>query len=144
MKSRHEMAVRTAAAQKTLDRFKDAPFQWGKNDCARLVVFHLRKLGHHPRIARAGSYRTALSARAALRRSGFDTLGAALDSFDLPRITPAAALVGDIVEMEAGDALGALAICMGNGRVLGYHEDAPGAVVMQPLSILSAWGALPR
>lgn len=143
MKRRHEMVRRVDAAQATLDRFKDQPFRLGKNDCARMAAFHLRKLGYRPSLAKAGSYKTALSARAALKRAGYDSLAAALDGLGLERIAPASAVVGDIVEMEAGDAFGALAVAVGNGRVLGYHEDAPGAVVVQPLSIVVAWRVVP-
>lgn len=38
---------------------------------------------------------------------------------------------------EAG--LGALCVAMGNGRVFGYHQDARGAVVTQPMQIEAAW-----
>ena len=143
MKPRHEMVRRVDGAQATLDRFKDETFQFGKNDCARMAAYHLRKLGYRPGLAKAGSYRTALSARAALKRAGYDSLADALDGLGLERIAPAAAVVGDIVEMEAGDAFGALAVAVGNGRVLGYHEDEPGAVVVQPLSIVVAWRVVP-
>jgi len=144
MKAQHEMTRRVEAAQATLDRFIDKPFTWGKNDCARMVAFHLRKLGHRPALAKAGSYRSALSARAALKRLGHEGLADALDALGLARIPPAAAVVGDILEIPGSDALGALAVAVGNGRVIGYHEDATGAVVVQPTSFLSAWRVWPR
>lgn len=139
----YEMVRRVDAAQATLDRFKDKPFAFGMNDCVRLVAFHLRKMGYSPSLAKAGTYKTAISARAALKRAGYDSLGAALDALGLPRIPPAAALVGDIVSLDAGDVFGALAVSVGNGRICGYHEDAEGAVVVQPVSVVSAWRVLP-
>lgn len=144
MAARYEIDRRVKAAQATLDRFKDHPFAFGKNDCARLVAFHLRKLGYRPSLAKAGSYKTALSARAALKRAGYESLADALDGLGLPRIPPAAAVVGDVLQIPAVDAFGALAVAMGNGRVLGYHQDTVSAVVMQPLAFEAAWRVVPR
>ncbi len=139
------MQVRADAAQATLNRFRDQPFTWGKNDCARMVAFHLRQLGFKPQLSKAGTYKTALSARRALARAGFANLPDAIDALGLPRIAPAAALVGDIVQLEADSDLGALFVAVGNGRVLGYHEAATGAVVMQPTGApLAAWRTLPH
>lgn len=138
-----EMVQRRDAAQATLDRFKDQPFALGSRDCVRLVAFHLRKLGYAPRLAKAGSYRSFKSARAALKRAGFESVAEALDALGLERIAPAAALVGDIVQLPGADELGALTVAMGNGRVLGYHEHAAGAVVMQPQQTLAAWRVRP-
>jgi hypothetical protein len=136
------MVQRTAAAQATFDRFHGRAFAWGQADCARMVAFHLRKLGLTPRLAPAGSYRTALSARRALTRAGHDSLAAALDALGLERIAPAAALVGDVLALPGEDALGALVVALGNGRVLGWHPDAAGAEVLQPLAFDAAWRVL--
>jgi cell wall-associated NlpC family hydrolase len=59
----------------------------------------------------------------------------------LPRIAPAAALPGDLVQMPGDDTIGAMTIYVGNGRVLGYHEAVEGAVVMQPVEMVAAWRA---
>jgi hypothetical protein len=40
------------------------------------------------------------------------------------------------------DALDALVVALGNGRVLGWHPDAAGAEVLQPLAFESAWRVL--
>ena len=133
------MLRRVNAAQATLERFKDKPFRLGVNDCARMVATHLRKLGYKVKLPPAGSYRSWRSARKALDARGFKDLGAALDALGLERIAPAAALVGDIMEMPAEDELGALSVVLSNGRVLGYHQETPGAVVMQPQQMVSAW-----
>ncbi len=135
----HEMVRRVAAAQKTLDRFMGQPFGWGTADCSRMVAFHLRQMGFKPALARFGSYKTAIGARAALKRAGFETLGDVLDAMCLVRIPPAAAIVGDIVQGDSGEPLGALGIYLGNGAMLGFHEDAPGATTIRRLSLSDAW-----
>lgn len=136
------LEVRTAAAQATLSRFLDQPFQWGKNDCARMVAYHLRKLGYPVQLAKAGTYKSAIGARRALQRLGFGHLREAVDSYGLSRIPPAAAIIGDVIELPADDALGALGVALGNGRVLAYHQDAVGAVVIQPTGYVTAWRSI--
>jgi hypothetical protein len=138
-----QMVVRVAAAQATLDRFKDRPFAWGKYDCARLAAYHARKMGYRPSLSKAGPYASAGSARAALKRLGFSSIIEAVDGMGFERIPPAAAMVGDLVAMPAVDALGAIAVVLGNGRVLGYHADAVGAAVLQPNEIDVAWRIKP-
>lgn len=133
------MLRRVAAAQATVDRFKGRPFRFGTNDCARMVAFHLRQAGRPVRLAKAGSYRSALGAARALRQLGHDSLAAALDAHDLTRIAPAAAVVGDIVELPGEPPFGALSVAVGNGRVLGYHEDTAGAEILQPTAFVAAW-----
>ncbi|MCG7350042.1 DUF6950 family protein [Sphingomonas sp. ACRSK] len=135
-----ELLRRQHAAQAAVDRFKGQPLAYGKNDCARLAAFVLRKMGHRPQLAKAGSYRTALGAARALQRSGFEDLAAAIDAIGLPRIAPAAAWVADLVLLPAeGPFGGALSVAVGNGRVLGYHEDVDGADILQPVQYLAAW-----
>ena len=136
--------TRVAAAQATLDEFKGKRFRFGESDCVRLVASHLRRLGYKVRLPAKGSYASARSALKALRARGFDTLADALDALGLERIAPAAAIVGDIVQGASGDALGALGIVLGNERLVGYHEHAPGAVVLQQVNMAAAWRAPPQ
>jgi len=133
------MIRRVAAAQATLDRFKDQPHRFGKCDCIRLTAFHLRKLGYKPPLSKGGSYASYRGAKAALKRAGYASVAEAVDALGLERIPPAAAMVGDILQLPAVDELGALTVALGNGRVLGFHEDAIGAVVLQPLEFVAAW-----
>ena len=135
-----ELLRRQQAAQAAVDRFKGQPLAYGKNDCVRLAAFVLRKMGHRPQLAKAGSYSTALGAARALERVGFADLAAAVDAMGLPRIAPAAAWVADLVLLPAeGPFGGALSVAVGNGRVLGYHEDVDGADILQPVQYLTAW-----
>lgn len=147
----HALILRARAAQATLDEWKTRAFRLGEADCARMVASHLRRLGYTVKLPPARSYRTPRSAVAALRKMGHATVPAMLDALGLERITPAAALAGDVVQMRwteeetEGDALAALTVAMGNGRVMGWHEDAPGgAVVMQPLDMIAAWRVDPK
>ena len=81
----------------------------------------------------------------ALADAGHPSLGAALTALGLEPIAPACAIVGDLIWMPAEHELGALTVCMGNGRVAGWHDSyADGAIVMQPLAFLGAWRADPR
>lgn len=130
------------AAQATLDQFIGKPIEWGRYDCAKMVIFHLRQLGVSLSIAKAGRYSTAIGAVRALKRLGFTTLAEVLDDRGLMRISPASRIAGDIIEMPGDEGPGALSICVGNGRVFGYHESLVGADVLQPLEMLAAWRPL--
>lgn len=133
---------RRDAAQKTLDIWSKRPMRLGTSDCVRMAAAHLRMLGHRVKLPASGSYRTANSALKALRARGFDSVEAALDAMGLKRIAPAAAIVGDIIMLPGVDRLGGLAICLGNGRVVAYHEDVAAAAVLQPVEYIAAWSAL--
>lgn len=135
-----EMLRRQRAAQATVDRFRGVPFAYGKNDCARLAAFALRQMGHKPGLAKAGSYSSALGAARALKRLGHDDLASGLDALGLLRIPPIAALPADLIMLPGEGAFGgAIAMAVGNGRVLGYHEDLDGADILQPVEFVGAW-----
>jgi hypothetical protein len=135
-----EMIRRQQAAQAAVDRFKGQPWELGKNDCVRMTAFVLRKMGHRPQLGKAGSYKTGTGSLLALKRAGYDTLAAALDGLGLERIAPAAARVADIIMIPGEAPLdGALTISVGNGRVLGFHEDVSTAEILQPMEFLAAW-----
>lgn len=135
-----EMIRRQQAAQAAVDRFKGQPWQLGKNDCVRMAAFVLRKMGHRPQLGKAGSYTTAAGAMLALKRAGHDSLAGALDTLGLERIAPAAARIADIVMIPGEAPLdGALTIAVGNGRVLGFHEDVSSAEILQPVQFIAAW-----
>lgn len=135
------MERRARAAQATLDKFKDKPFKFGKYDCGQMVRFHLRCIGRPVKSAKAGSYHSLLGAQRALKRLGYESLIDLMDAH-FPRIAPAAAVVGDVIAMPGLEGPGALTVAVGNGRVLGYHEDAVGAVILQPSDYVAAWRVL--
>ncbi len=138
-----ELARRTAAVAATKAHFEGKPFAWGRVDCAKIAAFHLRQMGRHDALglAKAGNYRSALSARRAIARAGHESLSAALDSIGLPRIPPAAALPGDIVLTQGSDSWEALGIVVGNDAVLSFHEDLDGIDIVRVFnwSTAEAW-----
>jgi hypothetical protein len=48
-------------------------------------------------------------------------------------------MTGDIVEMPGSNGFSSLSIAVGNGRVVGFHEDIPHCDILQPLLISGAW-----
>lgn len=139
------MVKRVAVAQACVEAFDAKPFAWGECDCARLAAFALKRLGYKPSLSRFGRYRSALAARRALRREGFSDTTDWMDSIHgLGRISPAAALPGDIVGLPGEEGWTALTVALGNGRLLGFLEAAGGCAVVQPaVSPLAAWRAEP-
>src|SRR3546814_5477160 len=107
---------RHAATEATLAKYRDQPFKWGRYDCARVIAHQAKKLGHKVSLAKAGSYSSALGAKRALAKVGYATLSEALDAH-LPRIAPASALLGDIIEIEGDGPLGSMGVYVGNGRI---------------------------
>ncbi len=138
------LVLKRDAAQATLDHFSTRKFRLGHADCIRMAVFHLRKLGYKVALPSTGSYATIRSAQRELAKRGYKTVADAMDGLHLERISPAAALAGDIIEMPAEHPLGALAVCVGNGRIVGWADDG-GAAVLQPLEYAGvAWRAVPQ
>lgn len=138
------MIRRRDATIATIARFQGQPFSWGRFDCARLAAFQARQLGWAVRIAKAGSYASALGAKRALARLGVSNLSELIDAHAIPRIAPAAALLGDLIEIpaddeEPGEGFGALTVALGMGRVLGWHPEVDGAAVLHPLVLTAAW-----
>ena len=148
----HPLIRRRDAAQATLDSWRKRRWRMGEADCVRMTAAHLRMLGYRVKLPPKGSYRTIKAARAKLEEAGFATLADALDALKLERIAPAAALVGDIIELASDDgeggllaSMGTLVVALGNGRVVGWHPDAPhGAEVLQPTEFVAAWRVEPK
>lgn len=141
-----EIERRVAAVNATRARFEGRPFEWGRVDCAKVAAWHLRALRNRSiGIAKAGTYRSALSARRALKRWGVETLSDALDKAGLEPIAPAAALPGDIFVSDGSDDHEALCVFVGNSMMLGFAAEDM-AAGLQPIriadySLLSAWRA---
>jgi hypothetical protein len=151
MAAKNHLERRRDAAQATLDEFTARPFGLDrKNDCAHIALFHLKKLGIKIPVAKVGTYKTPLAARAALRRAfGAETLQEVADKY-FERIAPAAALVGDLIEFRGTESpIGAIAVYIGNDTVICYHEEHPeGAIAGRILyeegdAPLAAWRTLP-
>ncbi|MBU3077710.1 hypothetical protein [Sphingomonas quercus] len=54
-------------------------------------------------------------------------------------LAPVAAVVGDVLMADGDPGTGALQVALGNGRVFGYHVDAKGACVLQPVAYVAGW-----
>jgi hypothetical protein len=130
---------RRDATQATLDKWLNTPFSWGNADCARMVIDHLRNMGHRPKIAKSGGWKTAASARAAIKRMGHADLIEVLDGWGLPRIEGAQAVAGDIAAIEADSPLGCLCVCIGPNQWLSLHEVAEGFTIVEISDFKAAW-----
>lgn len=126
---------RMRATQRTVDKFKGRVFRDGSVDCVQLVKLHVKHLGKPLKVP---PYSDLKGAAAAMKQLGFKTLAGAMDAH-FTRIEPSAVLLGDIVEMPGGNGFSSLSIAVGNGRVLGFHEDIPHCDILQPVMISGAW-----
>lgn len=134
---------RQKATAETKAKFAGRDFNWGSVDCAKMVAFHLRRLGHKVPLSKAGNYKTALGAKAALKRLGYANMTEAMDGEGFQRRpSPAFAIIGDVVSLQSDDPIGALGIVLGNGYMLVFHPDYPTAVVMTMNVIDVAWATL--
>lgn len=143
----NDLLRRQAATMATHGRYFGKPFGWAAGvTCVHLIRFHLRQMGHRP--APLPRVRSALAARRALTERGWQTCGDMLDAqVGLARIPAAAMLPGDVALLdsddEGGAAMGALFVCVGPHKLMGWREDAPGCVVLDVsfADIAAAWRA---
>jgi hypothetical protein len=130
---------RREVTQATLDHFASKPFDWRSGaTCVHLVRKQLVGMGHRPPPMKA--FRSALTAKKALQSKGWADLAEMMGSL-LTSVAPARAIIGDIVEMPSDDdTFGALAVVMGNGRIMGYLGETDLLTIAQPLVVpLAAW-----
>jgi hypothetical protein len=131
----HPFIKRQRATQKTVDACKGKAFVEWQNDCVKLVERHARNMGKPIKIPK---YHDAKSAADALRSLGVKSLAEALDK-RFTRIDPHQVLMADIVELPGANGFSGLTVAVGNGRVLGFHEDIATCDILQPLIISGAW-----
>lgn len=137
----HERRAR--AAQACIDRFMGRPYDpAARRDCAWMARHNLHHLGLRIRQGKLPSYRTEAEGLRALVSAGWSSLADAVDSLGLPRIAPASALPADIIALPTDHPLGALAIPVGNGRVLAYLDGESDAVLFDPTDFVCAWRTL--
>jgi len=130
---------RVAAAGMTKAAFEGRPFKFGRYDCGQMVRRHLIHMGRPLKAAaKAGTYHSLRGSIAALKRIGYGSLIELMDD-NFERKPPASAWPGDVIAIPGLEGPGALTVALGGGRVLGYNEDAVGAVVLQPLEYVAAW-----
>lgn len=135
MADQHDLERRARAVRATRDHWAGRPFDWKRTDCARVAIRHLREMGHKPGplLSKAGPYGSALGAKRALARAGFDRLSDAVAALGMIEIAPAMTQPGDLMISEGTDGFEAVMIVVGNGVVLGFPED--GAVDLQPIRL---------
>lgn len=134
-KKLHRLIKAQRATQKTVDLCKGKAFVEWQNDCVKLIQRHAKHMGKPIKVP---SYNDAKSAADALRALGAESLAEAMDQ-RFTRIAAHQILMGDIVEMPGANGFSGLTVAVGNGRVLGFHEDIPICEILQPLMISGAW-----
>ncbi len=143
---RHPSLIRAQAAQACVDRFNGRALNWGKVDCAQIVLHNLRKLGISTTAWKGLDYKSEIGAAKVLRARGFDGLCPGMDAFEgLFRIAPAMASMGDVIGLEAAGGLWdcALAVRVSPQHVLGLHEGVVMALEVDLTHAVAAWRCNP-
>lgn len=132
-----DLIRRRRAVEATLAKYRARAFDWkSKATCLHMARFHLARMGRKPPpLPQVGSL---LAAKRALATRGWADVGEMLDGIGLERIAPAAMRLGDLAMLESADGLGSLVVSAG-AKAIGWHDDAPGMVVMDLLAIKAAW-----
>lgn len=142
-KPMHELLRRQQATNATLARFRERQFDWRAGiTCVHLARFHLRQMGHTP--PPLPRLRSAIGARRAMRDGGWSNVSDLLDGLKtLQRVPPAYLMDGDLAVVGSEDGLGAILICAGGGKFLGWRDDADGMVLIdvQPHELDGTWRA---
>jgi len=137
----HELLRRQMAAGATMNKFRKKKFEWKKgHTCVHLARFHLKKMGHA--VPKMPPVASMLGAVRALEAKGWANTCDLLDAQPgLQRIPPARMLLGDLAVAPSEDGLGSILVNAGVGKLIGWHENAEGMVVIQiPLGdLLGAW-----
>lgn len=132
-----DLALRAEATRRTMEAFRHRPFDWASGaTCLHLARAQMVNMGHSP--PPIPPLRSAVGALRALRRRGYDSVSALLDSL-LPRVAPARMLVGDLAIIEGDERMECIVVSAG-GKMLGWHQDGEGG--MQNLIVthfLAAW-----
>lgn len=133
--------IKAKAAGETFEKFNGVPFELGKNDCARMAAFHLKKCGHKLSLLKGGHYSTEVGARLALKKLGVSSLSEVMDSHFERYESPAMAVAGDVValkaEGETGDAMG---IMLHRGNVLAFLHGV--GAELEVAEYAAAWKVL--
>lgn len=137
-KAKPEMVRRQKAVEATMAKYWSRRLDWkSKATCLHMTWFHLRRMGKRPpALPQIGSL---LAAKRELAKRGWANVGDVLDFLKLERIAPAAMRLGDLAMLEDDSGLGGIVISASAGKVIGWHEDAGGMMVLTPLEIKAAW-----
>lgn len=118
-------------------KYRARTFDWkSKATCLHMTWFHLRRMGKRPpALPPIGSL---IAAQRALAAHGWNNVGDVLDGIGLERIAPATMRLGDLAMIADDSGMGGIVVSAG-GKVIGWHEDADGMVVMDLLETVAAW-----
>lgn len=133
----NHMVRRAVLTENTRAKFYGRPFKWGSSDCAKAAAYHLKQFGW--KVPPPGRYATAGGARERLAAMGFETLPDLVASIGMAEMPWSRVLPGDLVSFASDHDLGALGIVLGNGLMLGFHEDAIGMATLRMIDIDRAW-----
>lgn len=137
------LAIRQAATEKTLERFRGKPFSWTGANCVRLARTQAANMGH--RLPPVPRIRSLLSAKRALAARGADSVTELLDQHFTRLPGPAFAWLGDLVVGPADPAHGleAIGIADGQGNVWGWSEQNGHAelvpILLANAQLTAAW-----
>lgn len=137
------MIRRARAAQGCIDRFAGKAYDpRAHRDCAYMIRHALHLLGRRVGQGKLPHYETDAGGIRALRKMGHKNLIEAVDALGLPRIPAASALTADIVALPSDHPMGALALAVGNGRLLAYLDGEQGAVIIEPHDFICGWRSI--
>lgn len=135
------LEIKARAAAETFKKFEGKSFELGKNDCARMAAFHLKKCGHKLSLFNGGYYSTEVGARLALKKLGVSSLTELMDTQFQRHEAPIMAVAGDIValkaEGETGDAMG---VVLHRGHVLAFLHGV--CAELKVSEYVAAWKVL--
>ncbi len=132
------LALRQAATEKTLARFRAKPFSWSGANCIRLARTQAANMGHKlPPVPR---FRSALGAKRALAARGAESVTQLLDQHFARLPGPAFAWLGDLLVLPGDPALGleAVGIADGQGNVWCWSEQRDEGGLTALLTVNSA------
>lgn len=119
---------RQLATKRTKDAYCGRTFAWkAGHTCVHMARFHLLGMGHKPPMM--PGFRSAIGAKRALARHGWTSVEDMLDSL-LPRIAPLEMRLGDLAAGPGLDGMGAVFVCLPPFKLMGWHEEADEAVVI--------------
>jgi hypothetical protein len=132
-----EMIRRHNALEATMAKYRHRPFGWSSGaTCIHMFRFHAKRMGR--KIERVPRLDGPIAAKRELSKRGWESVEAMLNAL-LEPIAVAAMLPGDVSILPDDSGLDGIVISLGD-KVIGWHEEAVGMVVMEPVALLTkAW-----
>ncbi|MFC0633298.1 DUF6950 family protein [Brevundimonas balnearis] len=126
----HPMLRRQQAVEATIQRFAGKTLAYGRDDCARMAAFLVKRLGVKVRLTKMPRYGSAVGAARALRALDCRDLAEVVDKAGLPRVAPSRAIMGDLFALPAPDDTVALHIALDHQTSFGLIDGVfqPGRV----------------